>query len=352
MASGKSKKQNNDFRSFTVDIRKDTLQSPLLFTGQEEFLINWAVSEIRKKYINPLSQVLDDIRFSGEEGTADAIMEAAATPPLMSKKKVIWVRDNEMIQSAKIPGESIETLIKMLPSVSDRVILIFSAETADGRGKMVRAIRKNGSSYTFDALDPKAFRSFALKRFKNAGLRITTEEMSHLVEATGYFNRESQYRLYNFENDLEKIIALSDHGMVTREAVDSAIDGDNTAFIFDLLDSISGDDKKKAFEMIHARLSEGKNEALGLVGMIVSQFELLYEVRELMEDGMNSRRIHEVTGVHEFRIRKAVGYAQRYSLPGLRQILIQAYDMNKNIVSGLMEPETALEFFVAGIRKR
>jgi len=55
------------------------------------------------------------------------------------------------------------------------------------------------------------------------------------------------------------------------------------------------------------------------------------------------------TGLNEFRVRKALGYANRYSEDKLRSMLTDIYDVNKNIVTGLMEPRLALEMFIASI---
>ena len=54
-------------------------------------------------------------------------------------------------------------------------------------------------------------------------------------------------------------------------------------------------------------------------------------------------------GIHEFRIKKAFGPASRYDGEGLRKVLMKAYEADRNIKTGLTEPETALELFVAGV---
>ena len=49
-----------------------------------------------------------------------------------------------------------------------------------------------------------AIEAFAAKRFHAAGLKIGRSEMSYLIHETGYGNRESEYRLFNFDNDIKK----------------------------------------------------------------------------------------------------------------------------------------------------
>ncbi|MGI6211160.1 MAG: DNA polymerase III subunit delta [Anaerovoracaceae bacterium] len=352
--AGRGKKQNtNGFREFSRDLKAGSIAGSILMTGQEEFLIDWAVRSLKKRYVNEAVELLDYRVLDDEEQTPDQIIEAASTMPVLSEKKLIWVRDAELIQSAK-PGlkseeGAVDRLIKLLETPDERILLVFSAEKADGRNKLVKALKKNASQYAFDQLERSDFTAFAAKRIHHAGLSISRSDMAALVEATGYYNRESSYRLYNFENDLTKIIALSDGGTVTREAIREAVEGDSDTFIFSLLDSISGNDKQKAFELLHNQLSARKSEALSLTGSIVSQLELLLELREFSDRGMTPREIHDYTKIHEFRVKNALKYARRYPLPKLRAMLLSAYKVNVDVVTGLLEPASALELFIAEI---
>ncbi len=70
-------------------------------------------------------------------------------------------------------------------------------------------------------------------------------------------------------------------------------------------------------------------------------------VNEMRADGLATSAMHERTGIHEFRIKKSLPLAQRYTASRLRHILMKAYEVDRNIKSGLTEPRIALELFVA-----
>ena len=44
-----------------------------------------------------------------------------------------------------------------------------------------------------------------------------------------------------------------------------------------------------------------------------------------------------------------MNYARRYSLTGLQDMLMGIYEVNMNIVSGLLDARTALEMYIARI---
>ena len=137
-----------------------------------------------------------------------------------------------------------------------------------------------------------------------------------LIEATGYFNKESDYRLFNFENDIQKVIAHSDGSKVTEQDIERTVSGDLDTFVFDMLDGISSNQKDKAFQILYNMLHSG-SDPFSIIGAIVSQFELMLSVRQLREDGLDLSAMHKKLGSSEYRIKKLIPYANKYSVEKL-----------------------------------
>ena len=369
------KKTEKGYREFLNDLKSGDIAPFVLLYGKEQFLVDWAVKALRDKYVNKETEVLD-YQALDPDSDADTLMAAVQTLPMMSERRVVAARDLPVISSSKAKGfssDDVDRLVELIttskssaqtpePSLfgeSDDqgmmsggggTLCVLSSEEVDGRSKLVKALKKYGSVYEFDSLSTEELQAFAAKRFHAAGLKIGRQEMSFLIRETGYGNRESEYRLFNFDNDIRKIIACSEGQYVTHEAIAETVIGDSDTFIFDLLDGISGNDKSRAFEILGSRLAKDQYEAMSVTGAISSQIEIMYQARELnMRANMSTRDIASYTGQNEFRVRKALSYAERYSLDKLRDMLESIYDVNRNIVSGLMEPRLALEMFIAGI---
>ena len=338
------------------ELRQETVKDTVLLTGEETYLIRWAKDMLKKRYLAPGMEAMDMSLFDEENGSAEDIIRSCETFSMFSARRLVLVRNiPPLLQAGQAKGwgkEAIERLKDYLAHPNERTLLVFMAASVNGKSELVKALKKTASCYSFDPLDMKELRSFAAKRLAARGLKIRSRDMDLLIEETGYFVKESQYRLDQFANDLEKIAAHAENGLVERSDILDAVDGEGETFIFDLLDGISGNDKKKAFEMIQNLLSRDPNSVQSLLGSIISQMELLYMVREFMDSdprGMSARGIHDRTGIHEYRVKKAMGYARRYSLDRMRSILLSAYDASFQIISGVLEPRLALELFVAQI---
>ena len=344
-------KRKHAFKVFSQDIKGDSIDKLNLMYGKEQYLVKWAVETIEKRYVNPATKAMDYVVLDDEEATVDAIMEAAETFSMFSEKRVIWVRNFRPLSSDSArgyAGADISRLTSYLENSNDGAVLIFSGEEVRAKAQVTAALKKYGRVYDFDSLDRADLMSFAAKRFRQAKVDITTGAMKALVEATGYYNRDSDYRLYNFENDIEKIISHSDGIRVTEDDIERCVSGDADTFVFDMLDGISSGQKDRAFSVMHNILGNG-GDAFPVIGAVVSQFELMLSVKQLRENGMNQGEITKKLGASEYRIKKLIPYANRYSSDKLKQVLSSAYETDRNIKTGLLDQKLALEMFIAGI---
>ena len=354
-------KEEHAFRIFQKDLKDSALPGVLLLCGKEQFLVEWAKNQIISKYIDPVSKVLDltiidedgtnEMSQSGSSSPANYIMENAETLPLISAKKVVIVRDSKLLQSSeKAEGKNsdLSKLCEYLSNLPGSTLLVFTASSVDKKKKLPKSISKYGKVYDFDQLDRRELLSFADKRFKAAGISVPGRTMEYLVDETGYFNKESDYDLFTFSNDITKLIALSENGTITEKDIKDTVEKDLETFIFSLMNCISEGKKEKAFELLHNIVSD-RTDVSGLVAMIVSQFETMYSVKELMEDRVPDRLILEKTGINEYRLKMLKPFISKYTAKKLRSDLELAYEIDRNIKTGLLKPILALELFIARI---
>jgi DNA polymerase III delta subunit len=72
--------------------------------------------------------------------------------------------------------------------------------------------------------------------------------------------------------------------------------------------------------------------------------------RELKDAGKSYNEIRTTLGYAEkkdFRLRKAAGYADKYSSARLAELLLRIYRVNRDVKTGLYSDKLALTMFVA-----
>lgn len=351
----RNKETRHSYSVFTENLKKGEFKNVIFMYGVEQFLVKWAVDALVNKFVNPDVKEMDCIFFESDLNEPLKIIEAAETFSMFSQKRIVYVPEFKPLVSDNPRGikkEDIQSLCDYIKSPNENTIVIFSSSAFNDDTKkttqLYNAVKASGQIYNFKEVDRRTLEGFAKKRFASAKVSITPAALRMLIEETGYTNKESDYHLYNFENDIKKIISLCREGTVDIKDIESAVCADNNTFIFDMLDAISANQKDKAFQILHNKLFQG-DEVFNIVGSIISQFELMLSIRQLSDDSCNLLEIHKTLGGSEYRIKKMMPYARKYSAAKIKEILSGAYGIEKNIKTGLLMPQLALELFIASI---
>lgn len=332
-------KKEHAYNRIAKDLKSNAITGPLLFYGREKFLIEWAIGLMVKQWINPAAKELDRTNLSWEGITMNDLMDYCETVPMLSEKRLVVLRD------IKNPGEEFAAYLNRIPETCQ---LIMIWEEPDKRTKAYKEIVKNSGEYEFGILDEPDLRKYIDKRFRQAGKTIASGPMNQLIQRTGYYDKDSLYTLNNLENDLKKIIAHCTGQGVGEEDIRAGILGNLETNVFEMLDAITGNKKEEAFRLLHNLMVTGEN-IYYLLAVIIGQFETILEVKELREEGIDPASMHRLTGIHEFRIKKAMQQGERISVRQLKTTLSRLYEVDRNIKNGQMDGTLALEMIIAGV---
>lgn len=347
----KERVNEHAFRLIEKGIKNNSLESPLFFYGREQYLVQWAVSSIVKKYVNPATKDLDYSRVDGGTLTLATLINQCETLPLLSPRRVVWIEDFALLAGNQQRGfteedeKNLSIYLKQLPK---SCLLIFTGETADKRRRIYKAIGEQGACYDFKELDEKLLRGFIVKRLKQSGKFAKSSVINQWILLSGYYDKETDYTLFNFENDIIKAIAYTDGEEIRTDDLQETISSNVETFIFSMIDALSENKKDEAFKLLHNLLISGENE-YKLLSLICLQFETILMVKELKEEGRSFKDMHRILGIHEYRIKKAIPYSNRYSINQLYNILIKAYRVDHNIKKGILDGRLALELLIAEI---
>lgn len=347
----KKEKKEHAFKTFSRDIREGEMPSVLFLYGEEGYLIQWAVETLRKRYVNPACLALDYVRFQDEGEDMGTILDACNTFSMMSERRLVWAQEFSPLRSANARGftsEALEQAAAYLSEPNPAAILVFSAEAAEPKSELVKLLKAKSRCYQFNQLDYSTLSGFIAKRFAAEGVSADRDTVKAVIDQSGYYNKETEYRLFNLINDIRKIAAYCSGGPVKAEDVELVMNGDMDTFIFDLLDAVSGNQKGKSFELLYNILQSGR-DVYSIIAMLVNQFELLLMVAQLKEEGRNLGQISQTLKSSEFRVRKAMGYTEKFSVDRLKRVLSQLYETDRNIKTGLLDQNLALELLIGRI---
>jgi DNA polymerase-3 subunit delta len=114
--------------------------------------------------------------------------------------------------------------------------------------------------------------------------------------------------------------------------------------VFDFVDALSNGNGKSAQHLLH-RLLETE-DSFSLWGMVVRQFRLLIQAREILDGRGNKDDVARALGVHPFVAEKTTGQAARYSMESLESIYRKLLRIDEGVKTGQSTLELAMDTLV------
>lgn len=341
-----------NYKKFASDVKTGQIKSPCLIYGKEEYLVKWAVESLRGMFIKKESGEFDLTVINGTDADADYIINSCETLPVFSKKRVVLLDNFFLLEGSrhKITESDEKMLSEYFESVPDTCILIITCgEKVDKRKKIVKTVFEHGSVYEFSKLDASDLKKWIIKRFKSAGKDVEAAAVSRLVEESGYHDNNSEYGLYNLENDINKILFYAaEKNSIGVSDIESNVSGNIDRNIFAAIEFLSKGKKGEALKMIGDMLMYGENE-YGIIAMIYRQFENILCVRQMKENMVSFENMKKQLGIPEFAVSKLLRMSEIYSEEKLKGILMKVFDADKSIKTGKLDPKLALEMLIANI---
>ena len=337
------------YKNFINDFNKGLTGDVLCFYGAEDFLMDWAVEQVINKYVDESARELDVQMIDGETIQAAEIIGAARAFSMFSDKRVIIIR-NYLPMYRKSSDVDGDVLLEFCSQKQDSSIVIFRLESkyTDDLTAYGKKLVKAASSYDFATLERADLKAFINKRIHAAGKLIGHREMDYLIDLSGYYNKNSEYHLNNFDSDLEKITNACEGDQISVSLIEELLIGKEDKYVFNLVDAIMTGNKTKAMELAETIITEDDG-AVPVLALLTKQFEIMYDSLELSKDGLSMSQIAKQTGINEFRLKKAYQAARKMDLERIRQILIQAYNLDRDIKSGNIDKDVAFELLLISI---
>lgn len=340
------------YKAFTSDFKNDILGSFLFFYGAEDFLMNWALDSIKKKYVDEEYRSFDIVELEGDDCDAGTIISAARSYSMFSSKRVVIVRNYLPLIKGGLGKDSgsKDEIIGLCKESNDSSIVIFVIESRFSQNITAfgKKLMKACNAYEFARLEKAELQGFISKRFRRAGLMIGRREMQYLIDLSGYYYKDSEYSLNDMERDLFKIVNACDGKAVDMKLIDELMVGADDKFVFNLVDAIVSENRGKAMEMM-ATILDDDDKAMMLLSLITKQFEIMYDSLELADEGASITAMAKTLSVNEFRLKKAYTAARRFQKSRIKNILIHLYNIDRDIKNGETDKNIALELFAATV---
>jgi len=247
-----------------------------LLYGESEFLLERVLTQIREQFIPENARDFNSQIFYGDDTQFNPgeVLDAARSFPFMAQNRLIIVRRTD-----KIAAQSLESFLTYLDEPMESTCLIFISDKPDFRKKFYKKIKAFGRIVEFKKLYDNQVVPWIRKISNEIGLRIDTPACNYLQQVVGN-------RMRDLYSELEKIYLCYGKADVGLEDVKKLAIYSRSHTIFELMDHVSLKQRVQALSVLKRYMEEeGKDAALGIVGMFIRQIKLLWQTKAVIKSG-------------------------------------------------------------------
>jgi DNA polymerase-3 subunit delta len=225
----------------------------VLFVSEEPLLLDRAVAAVREAAMPAALRGFNEELFDGKGLTAQRVLTAAKTLPMMAPRRLVWVRDLAAMAAAELGG-----LVDYLAAPSPTTIFLGTAGKIDKRIKFWAAAAKAG--VVDELARPRDVGGFVRDEAARRGVAIRPAAAARLAEVVGA-------DLARLALSLEQLALYAGDRPIEGDDVDDLIAETRERSVFELTDAIGAGQRARAQAAL-ASLLDQRQSPVGVVAML------------------------------------------------------------------------------------
>lgn len=302
----KKEEMGSPFQELKADLRAKKVKQLYFFHGEEVFLLQHYLMQLKKLLIDDLTESFNYHRLTGETFDVQSFADAVENLPMMSDHTFVWV---EEIDVFKLPESDRNKIVEILSDIPDYCTVVFTYETTpwhpDKRiKKMWDAIDRFGSVVEFAKQNQRDLIAWITRHFASHNKRIKTDLCAYLIDITGG-------TMTALGSEIEKLCAYSGADEIKKSDIDAVVEPVLDAVVFQMTDMLSQGNYGAALLKLQ-QLLKMQQEPIAILGSVGAQFRQIATARTLTDNGKGVSEFMKLTGLRDYPARKAMDAARRY----------------------------------------
>ncbi len=309
------------YRQLKKDITDNTLGSLYLFHGEEAYLRDYYLEQMKKKLIAAGMESFNFHTIDGKFCTAQSLNQVVDCLPMMSRRTLIVVTDYDLFKAPEAERNAMAALLADLP---DYCCLVFVydilAYKPDARmKKLAGVLKEKGQSVQFTRQEQGDLVDWIRRRFKAADREIDTADAQYLIFLCGDL-------MNGLISEIGKIGAYAKNRRVTRQDIDAVAIPQLDAVVFQMTDAVARGDFDKAASVL-GDLLHMQQAPIMILSVLGKQMRQLYTARLALDNGRNAQYLMSLWGMRSaYPAEKLMQNARRFSPDWCRRSVLRCYE--------------------------
>ena len=297
--------QTGAFQELKADLKNKELSRLYFFHGEETFLLNHYLNQMKKQTLDPLTESFNYHRLTNETFEIRAFADAVENLPMMAEYTFVQVDDIDLFKMNESDRTKMTEIISDIP---DYCIVVFTYLTVawkpDKRLKKLWEAVEQGSIVEFARQDQRDLIAWVTRHFAARGKRISADLCAYLIDITGG-------TMTALSGEIDKISAYSGADEIRKTDIDAVTEPVMDAVVFQMTELLSTGRYDQALLMLQ-QLLKMQQEPLAILGAVGNHFRRISAARILMDHGKPASELAKLCNIQDFAARKTMDAARRF----------------------------------------
>lgn len=327
------------------NIREKTPGRLYVFFGEETFLLEHYLGQLKKLVLDPLTESFNYHRFNTETFDVTAFSEAVENLPMMAEYTLVQVEDIDLFKMSESDRDRMAAALADIPEYCT-VVFVYTAAPwkPDKRMKKLwESIEKSGLVVEFAKQDQRDLIAWVTRHFAARQKKISTELCAYLIDIT-------DGTMTSLLGEIEKICAYSGSDQICKADIDAVTEPVLDAVVFQMTDFLSAGRYDEALQKLQ-QLLKMQQEPLAILGAVGSHFRRLGAARTLLDNRKNSADLQKLCGLPDYPARKTMEAARRFSASFCRRASELVLETDFRIKTSYDDPQRLLELLLLSLAR-
>lgn len=314
------------------NIKEDRFKRVYLLCGEEDYLRH----QYRDKLKNAITSG-DDMNYSYYEGKGIDIKElidTCETLPFFAERRLVVIEDTGFFKNS-----CDDALVEYIKNIPEYLTILFVDKEVDKRNRLYKAVSQNGYVSEMTIQDESVLKRWVTSLLNDENKRMDQKTLQLFIEYAGS-------SMDNIKQELEKLVCYT---MGRDDIIGSDVEAVCTVTtenkIFDMVSSVATKQQRKALDLYYDLLTL-KEPPMRILFLLVRQFNLILQAKDLKENGYAPATMAKKMGVQGFVANKCLEQAGFFTKERLMEALNDCASYEEAVKTGQLDEKMCVELII------
>ena len=302
----KKQSEGNALQELKNALKAKSLGRLYFFHGEETFLLNHYLGQIKKQLLDPLTESFNYHRLTNETFDIRDFADAVENLPMMAEATLVQVDDIDLFKLNEADRGKVSEILQDIPEYCTVVFTYLTIPwKPDKRLKKLWEAVDGGSIVEFAKQDQRDLIAWVTRHFAANKKRISSDLCLYLIDITGG-------TMTALKGEIDKICAYSGADEIRKTDIDAVTEPVLDAVVFQMTDLLSAGRYADALLKLQ-QLLKMQQEPLAILGAIGGNFRRISAARILLDKGKSASDLQRLCSIPDYPARKTMDAARRFS---------------------------------------